>query len=67
MYVSIAEKVSRYWGGLSDRIGRKPVLLLGCAGTMLSLLLVGISTNFWFALVGRALGGFLNGNIGKII
>jgi len=55
-----------YWGGLSDRIGRKPVLLLGCAGTMLSLLLVGIAPNFWVALFGRALGGLLNGNIGVI-
>ncbi|KAI5197795.1 MFS general substrate transporter [Aureobasidium subglaciale] len=55
-----------YWGGLSDRIGRKPVLLLGSAGTMLSLLLVGVSTNFWMALAGRAIGGFLNGNIGVI-
>ncbi|EKG20060.1 Major facilitator superfamily [Macrophomina phaseolina MS6] len=55
-----------YWGGLSDRIGRKPVLLLGCAGTLLSLLVVGFATNFWIALVGRALGGFLNGNIGVI-
>jgi predicted MFS family arabinose efflux permease len=33
---------------------------------MLSLLLVGISTNFWMALAGRAIGGFLNGNIGVI-
>ncbi|KAF2086665.1 MFS general substrate transporter [Saccharata proteae CBS 121410] len=55
-----------YWGGLSDRIGRKPVLLLGCAGTLLSLLVVGFATNFWIALLGRALGGILNGNIGVI-
>jgi len=55
-----------YWGGLSDRIGRKPVLLLGCAGTLLSLLVVGFAPNFWIALLGRALGGVLNGNIGVI-
>lgn len=56
----------RYWGGLSDRLGRKPVLLLGCAGTVLSLLVVGFSFNFWIALLGRFLGGALNGNIGVI-
>jgi MFS family permease len=55
-----------YWGGLSDRIGRKPVLLVGCAGTMLSMIMVGFSSNIWFALFGRAFGGFLNGNIGVI-
>ena len=48
------------WGGVSDRIGRKPVLLIGCAGTLLSLLIVGFSTNFWMALAGRALGGLLS-------
>ncbi|KAH6658999.1 major facilitator superfamily domain-containing protein [Truncatella angustata] len=55
-----------YWGGLSDRVGRKPVLLLGCVGTMFSLILVGFATNIWVALAGRAIGGFLNGNIGVI-
>lgn len=55
-----------FWGSFSDRIGRKPVLLLGCAGTMLSLLIVGLSTNFWAALAGRVVGGLLNGNIGVI-
>ncbi|KAI4149739.1 MAG: hypothetical protein LQ341_001246 [Variospora aurantia] len=55
-----------FWGGFSDRVGRKPVLLLGCAGTMLSLLIVGLSTNFWVALAGRVVGGLLNGNIGVI-
>lgn len=63
---SFAESISgMYWGGLSDRIGRKPVLLLGCAGTMLSLLIVGLSTNFWVALLGRIIGGALNGNAGR--
>lgn len=56
----------RYWGGLSDRIGRKPVLLMGCFGTILSLLIVGFSLNFPLALFGRLLGGALNGNIGVI-
>lgn len=55
-----------YWGGLSDRIGRKPVLLLGCVGTMFSMIMVGFASNLWLALVGRCVGGLLNGNIGVI-
>tara|TARA_R110002060_G_scaffold68760_1_gene77479 strand:+ start:489 stop:950 length:462 start_codon:yes stop_codon:yes gene_type:complete len=55
-----------YWGGLSDRIGRKPVLLMGCAGTMISMIMLGFASNIWVAVAGRALGGFLNGNIGVI-
>jgi MFS family permease len=55
---------SLVWGALSDRIGRRPCLLLGCFGTMLSLLVVGFSTSFGMVLVGRLLGGVLNGNIG---
>ncbi|KAK3502796.1 major facilitator superfamily domain-containing protein [Neurospora crassa] len=55
-----------YWGGLSDRVGRKPVLLLGCVGTMFSMIMVGFATNLWVAVLGRAIGGLLNGNIGVI-
>lgn len=59
---ALAESLTGFaWGGVSDRIGRKPVLLIGCAGTLVSLLIVGFSTNFWVALAGRALGGLLSG------
>ncbi|SPN98607.1 related to transporter protein [Cephalotrichum gorgonifer] len=55
-----------YWGGLSDQVGRKPILLLGCFGTIISLIVVGFASNIWIALLGRAFGGLLNGNIGVI-
>ncbi|KAG4435254.1 hypothetical protein IFR05_009250 [Cadophora sp. M221] len=64
---ALAESMTgMWWGSLSDRVGRKPVLLAGCAGTMLSMIMVGFSSNIWIALAGRAIGGFLNGNIGVI-
>ncbi|KAJ5496383.1 Tetracycline resistance protein TetA/multidrug resistance protein MdtG [Penicillium fimorum] len=64
---SLAEALTgMFWGALSDRLGRKPILISGCVGTMASLLLVGMAPNFWVALAGRALGGALNGNIGVI-
>ncbi|KIW19590.1 hypothetical protein PV08_00163 [Exophiala spinifera] len=64
---SLAEALtSMFWGALSDRLGRKPILLTGLAGTVVSLLVVGFSTNFTVALCGRIIGGALNGNIGVI-
>ncbi|KAJ5552945.1 hypothetical protein N7494_002323 [Penicillium frequentans] len=64
---SLAEALTgMFWGSLADRLGRKPILLSGCCGTMLSLFIVGLAPNFWVALAGRALGGALNGNIGVI-
>ncbi|PVI04101.1 MFS general substrate transporter [Periconia macrospinosa] len=55
-----------FWGRLSDRIGRKKVLLGGLFGTGLSMLLFGFATNLYMALFARALGGLLNGNIGVL-
>ena len=49
------------WGRISDRIGRKPVLLCGLAGTALSMLVFGFAPNLPTALLARVLGGLLNG------
>ncbi|USP81751.1 uncharacterized protein yc1106_09025 [Curvularia clavata] len=55
-----------FWGRLSDRVGRKKVLLGGLLGTGLSMLLFGFSQSLPMALIARALGGLLNGNIGVL-
>jgi MFS family permease len=50
-----------FWGKLSDKVGRKPILLTGLAGTGLSVLLFGFAPSLPVALFARALGGLLNG------
>lgn len=49
------------WGRLSDKVGRKPVLMAGLIGTLLSMLVFGFASSLPVALLGRALGGALNG------
>ena len=48
------------WGRLSDRIGRKPVIVIGLAGFSLSFLLFGLSTELWMLYGARILGGVLS-------
>jgi len=48
------------WGALSDRFGRKPILLIGAFGNALSLLMFGFSTQLWMMYAARALGGILS-------
>jgi len=52
---------SVFWGRLSDRVGRKPILLTGLAGTGVSMLAFGFARNLPVALLARAIGGILNG------
>lgn len=46
----------------ADRIGRKPVILLGLSGVALSTLLFGLSRTFWWAVISRSMAGALSGN-----
>lgn len=48
------------WGSLSDRIGRKPVLMISMVGNGLTLLLFGLSTSMWMLFVARTLSGLLS-------
>ncbi|KAG2151375.1 MFS general substrate transporter [Suillus clintonianus] len=51
------------WARLSDRIGRKPVLVIGLSGACISILCFGLSTTFWSLVISRCMCGFLNGNV----
>ncbi|KAF9065821.1 MFS general substrate transporter [Rhodocollybia butyracea] len=52
------------WSRASDHMGRKPILLIGLAGSAISMLLFGLSKTFWALVISRCLTGLLNGNIG---
>ena len=51
---------SPLWGRLSERIGRKPVLILGIGGLSLSFFIMAEATELWMLFAARILGGLLS-------
>ncbi|MBE7558853.1 MFS transporter [bacterium] len=51
------------WGRLSDRIGRRPVLIVSLSGYSLSYLLAAFAPSYGFLLLTRALAGAFGANI----
>ena len=51
------------WGGISDRRGRRPTLLLTLFGTALSYVIWFFAGNFALLVFARLLGGVMAGNI----
>lgn len=48
------------WGRISDRIGRKPVMMIGIFGLAVSFFLMGFSTELWMLFAARIIGGILS-------
>lgn len=51
------------WGTISDRIGRRPVLLISVFGLALSYLMWFFAGNFTILILARLIGGIMGGNI----
>jgi MFS family permease len=52
-----------FWGRMSDRYGRRPILMTSLAGACVSYLILGFADTVWWLLASRMLGGFMAGNI----
>ena len=52
-----------FWGRLSDRVGRRPVLIVAALGSSLCHLGFALSTDLWLLFVARALVGACGGSI----
>ncbi|MBV9155198.1 MAG: MFS transporter [Acidobacteriaceae bacterium] len=50
-------------GQLSDRIGRRPVLLISQVGTLIGFLILAFSTRVWMVFLSRAIDGATAGNL----
>lgn len=48
------------WGRVSDRIGRKPVIMVGIFGLALSFFLMAVSSTLWMLFAARVIGGFFS-------
>ena len=52
-----------FWGRVSDRIGRRPVILISVAVSCIGFLGFGLASNLWMLFAARLLSGFGNANI----
>jgi multidrug resistance protein len=52
-----------FWGRLSDRIGRRPVMLVSIAASIVGYTLFGLADSLWLLFAARMLTGFGNANI----
>ncbi len=62
IYSAASFLMSPFWGGLSDRIGRRPVIMIGILGFSVSFFIFGLADgHLWIMYVSRILGGLFSG------
>jgi MFS family permease len=54
------------WGIISDKYGRKPAVIIGTLGAAIGMLIFGFAKEYWQAVLGRLIAGFLSGNLGVL-
>ncbi len=63
-YAACAGIFGPFWGRLSDRRGRKPVIMICLAGAALSYVMLGLATELWMVFAARGFAGIMAGNFG---
>lgn len=53
----------KMWGSVSDKFGRKPVMLIGLALSGVVMIMFGLSNTVMMAAIARFLHGLVNGNV----
>ena len=54
------------WGRLSDRIGRRPVILITVLGAAVGHAGLAFAPNIWIAIIARTICGFFSGNVSTL-
>lgn len=63
-YATCAGLFGPFWGRLSDRLGRKPVIMICLGGAAITYVMLGLATQLWMVFVARGLAGAMAGNFG---
>jgi DHA1 family tetracycline resistance protein-like MFS transporter len=63
LYAAMQFVFSPVMGLLSDRFGRRPVLLVSLAGAALDYVLMAVAPALWMLVVGRAIAGLTSANM----
>jgi len=63
VYSLCAGILGPFWGALSDRIGRKSVLMICLFGGAVSYVLLGLASELWMVYAARGMGGVMAGSL----
>lgn len=63
LYATMQFAFAPVLGALSDRLGRRPVLLISMGGAAVNYVLMAFAPSLWLLVVGRAIAGLTSANI----